>query len=76
MKKLSYSEFWLRKGTYGETRVARMLTRKLERHERRSTRMKGNLRRGRDGRLEQICSYQPMECHGTMWCEYPCNGDC
>ncbi len=24
----------------------------------------------------QVCEYQSFDCHGTTYCEYPCNGDC
>ncbi len=76
IKKVSYSEHWLKQGTYGEIRIARMLRRKEQRHDKRSSRIKNGLKRGRDGKLYQICDYQPIGCMGTCWCEYPCNRDC
>ena len=75
MKKLSYSDFWNQKGEYGKIRVQRMLYRKRERHYKRANRVRGNYRRV-DGKLQQVCSYQPLCSFGVNWCDYPCNGDC
>lgn len=76
-KKISYSEHWMKKGQYGETRIARMLTRKLKRHEKRANRTRNGLRRI-DGVLMQLCDYQgPFNNYGgDSWCRYPCEGDC
>jgi hypothetical protein len=74
-KKMSYSDHWMRQGDYGETRIARMLTRKLKRHEKRANRLRNGLKRI-NGELYQVCDYQPMGAFNTSWCKYPCEGDC
>lgn len=73
IKKETYSEHWLKQGLYGEIRIARMLTRKLNRHYKKVEKTRGRFKRI-NGQLHQICDYQPNG--GTAYCEYPCNGDC
>ncbi len=80
-KKLSYKDHWIKKaGEYGTSRYFSMLRRKEARHYKTISKIRGygdsRTRRGSDGSVQQVCSYQPMGSFNEVWCEYPCNGDC
>ena len=74
--KQDYVSYWEGKGEYGKMRVLRMRIRKKKRYDKMKNKLRNGLKRGSDGRLYQICDYQPVGSFSTSWCEYPCQGDC
>ncbi len=73
--KEDYVTYWNKQGEYGKMRALRMLIRKKKRYDKNKNKIRNGLKRV-DGRLMQVCDYQPMGSFNTSWCEYPCNGDC
>lgn len=74
--KEDYVTHWEKQGEYGKLRVLRMRIRKQKRNDKLMNRVRNGLRRTKDGRLQQVCDYQPLGSFHVSWCDYPCQGDC